>query len=550
MKIGILIRPYDRLSNWELRIINKIIKDENLELTLLIKDGREYLENNKSTKNRFLNLIKSKNTLAKFLFKIQTLIEQKIFKENYTIDRDYIINELNSVETIYLQPKSKGFLDIFSSNDAKKIRTYNLDILLRHEFNIIRGNILDSSKYGIWSFHHGDNSINRGGPPGFWEILLNQTAVGVTLQQLTPELDGGLVIDKAFFNYHWSFVKTKTMIFEASVSLLFKNIEQLQIGNYAPKESLVYYNPLYIIPNISKVMKYIFSFYFKLINKFFEKMNSLLFGVRYDCWSLFIGKGDFLNYTLFRLKPVNLPKNEFWADPFIYNYNGDNYVFFENYSYTSKKGKISCGKIVGNDLVDITNVLNLEYHLSYPFIFEDEDDIFLMPETSANNRLEIYKCINFPNKWELYSTAFEGEKVADASIYVDANRQKWLFVNKQDDLNSPNDSELFIYKIDSLKLDYLEPHKQNPVIINSKTARNGGAVFKYKDEVYRPSQANIQAIYGRALNINKIKKLNIEEYVEKTIVTTYPNFKKGLISMHHLHQSDGLFVIDAAYRKK
>jgi hypothetical protein len=130
MKIGILIKSYDRLSNWEMRIINKIIKDENLELTLLIKDGREALGNNKSTKNRFLNLIKSKNNLAKFLFKIQTLIEQKIFKENYTIDRDYIINELNSVETIYLQPKSKGFLDIFSSNDAKKIRTYNLDILL------------------------------------------------------------------------------------------------------------------------------------------------------------------------------------------------------------------------------------------------------------------------------------------------------------------------------------------------------------------------------------------------------------------------------------
>ena len=81
-------------------------------------------------------------------------------------------------------------------------------------------------------------------------------------------------------------------------------------------------------------------------------------------------------------------------------------------------------------------------------------------------------------------------------------------------------------------------------------ARNGGAIFEYENEIYRPSQANIDGIYGRALNINRIEKLTINEYIEKTIVTTYPNFYKGLISMHHLHQANGLFVIDAAYKKK
>ena len=101
-----------------------------------------------------------------------------------------------------------------------------------------------------------------------------------------------------------------------------------------------------------------------------------------------------------------------------------------------------------------------------------------------------------------------------------------------------------------LKLEDLQPHSKNPVIINSKTARNGGAIFKYNNEVFRPSQANIDGIYGRSLNINKIEKLTIDEYVEKTVITTYPNFKKGLVSMHHLHQEDGLFVIDAAYMKQ
>jgi len=227
-----------------------------------------------------------------------------------------------------------------------------------------------------------------------------------------------------------------------------------------------------------------------------------------------------------------------------------NYIFFENYSYKTKKGKISCGRIKGNQLVEISDVLDFKYHLSYPFIFEYEENIFLIPESIENNRLEIYKCINFPNKWDLYSTAFEGELVCDAHVYIDDNNQKWLFINKKENKNCAVEPELYIYKFDSLKFNNLQPHLQNPVLINSSTARNGGAIFKHKNEVFRPSQSNTDGIYGHALNINKIEKLTINEYVEKTVKTTYPNFKKGLVSMHHLHQKDGLFVIDAAYYKQ
>ena len=41
MKIGILIKDFEMLENWELGIINEIIKDPTLELALLIQDGRK-----------------------------------------------------------------------------------------------------------------------------------------------------------------------------------------------------------------------------------------------------------------------------------------------------------------------------------------------------------------------------------------------------------------------------------------------------------------------------------------------------------------------------
>lgn len=549
MRIGILIQEFEVLSNWELRIINEILKDPSLELALLIQDGREGNNSTKTLKSRLNRLLKSKNIFGKILFSLQTKIENFLFKEKITVDKERIIRELNKINKIKVEPKRKGFLDIFDDNDVDKIKKYDLDIILRHEFNIIRGNILQAAKYGIWSFHHADNSINRGGPAGFWEIVLKQPSVGVTLQKLTPELDGGLVIDKAFFNRNWSFVRTSRLILEGSVSILFKNIKKLQNGEFKPTKSLVYFNPLYKAPGLKMVLKYMFLFYSKLLGRAMEETNYKIFGRRFDCWTLFIGKGDFLNSTLFRLKPIKLPKKEFWADPFIFNHNNDNYIFFENYNYTTKKGKISCGKITNNELTDIADVIETDYHLSYPFIFKENEDIFLMPESSANNRLEIYKCIKFPTEWELHTTAFENEKVADAFFYIDKDKTKWLFINKQMDINAPFESELYIYKVNSFDLKDLEPHKNNPVMINSEIARNGGPIFEYENEIYRPSQANIDGIYGRALNINKIEKLTIDEYIENTIVTTYPNFHKGLISMHHLHQSNGLFVIDAAYRK-
>jgi hypothetical protein len=172
----------------------------------------------------------------------------------------------------------------------------------------------------------------------------------------------------------------------------------------------------------------------------------------------------------------------------------------------------------------------------------------MIPETNENRRLEIYKCVSFPDKWELYSTAFEDEIVSDAHFYIDENDQKWLFLNKRTQTTSV-DLELYIYRVDSLKLNKIESHKQNPVIINSKIARNGGAIFKYNNDLIRPSQYNAEAIYGRGLNLNKISTLNLEHYKETCLHRVMPNFHKNLIGVHHLHQIDNMFIIDGCFSK-
>ncbi len=552
IKIGVLIREFDKLSNWELRTIDRVIKDPSLELALLIQDGRKGNDANPVKSKRGLKSLFGLGSLfGRLLLQLQAKVETKILGREPYADKDQIVEVLEQIDTLKIKPRKEDFSDIFGNYDIAKVKSFKLDLILKLGFNNLQGDILKAAKYGIWSFNHTRNELNGGGPAGFWEIVSKRPSVTVVLQQLTPESDANLIIDEAHINHHWSMCRTQERIFETSVSVLFKNIGKLQYGEFSPKITLDRSGWLNKAPSFMFVLKYVVRFYREILSMFLSKMRYKLLGTRKDCWTLFIGKGDFFTSDLSKLKPVAIPKKVFWADPFIFDYNGQNYVFFENLDYDSGKGIISCGRINEElQVIDIVDVLVKDYHLSYPYIFEEKGDIYLMPETNANKRLELYRCTKFPTEWELFSTAFEGEHVADASFYEDKQNNKWLFINKWDNSACSADSELYIYKVDSLKMEPLQPHKQNPVIINSKVARNGGAIFSYEDEIYRPSQENAYGIYGRGLNLNKIVKLTLDEYVEETLMTVEPDFKVGLNAVHHLHQTDDLFVIDAAYKSK
>ena len=78
IRIGILIKEFDALKNWELRIIDGILNDPSLNLVLLVNDGRktEGRKNNFFTKLK--KILNSKNTIGRILLTIQKKIESLI----------------------------------------------------------------------------------------------------------------------------------------------------------------------------------------------------------------------------------------------------------------------------------------------------------------------------------------------------------------------------------------------------------------------------------------------------------------------------------------
>ncbi|WP_299435581.1 hypothetical protein [uncultured Maribacter sp.] len=517
MKIGLLINNLRHIPSWKLRVMEFVINNPKLELILVIST---YKKNNT-------------NFILKLLIAIQTKIERLLFfKKPFFKNKLKIEKELNSLTTIN-----------FKKNITNKELSFlnNLDLIINLNKLPIEIKLKKFPQYGIWNLKFGKGNEIFNNAIGAWDVINKSKNIKVDI--IKSNINGSKIINSAWFNRHWSIVKTNDNITESSVALLIKNINNIEqnatiLDSCFSKKN----NDIHFV----KLIIYIMKFYLIIAYKFLSRIKWFFFKKRQYCFTLAVGKGNALTYNQLSEKSILPDDNEYWADPFLFPYKNKTYVFFENFSYKSKIGKISCGVLENNCILHKEDALVLNTHLSYPYIFKEKNNIFLMPENSEKGGLHIYKCITFPNKWTLYSSCFIGEKIVDASFYTDNENQKWLFLNKGDNENVPMENELYIFKIDSLKFNTIIPHKQNPVLIDSRIARNAGSVFNYKENAYRPSQANIDGVYGKNININKIEILNIEVYKEKTVKVFKPNTKKGFIAMHHIHQIKNQFIYDSA----
>ncbi len=118
-------------------------------------------------------------------------------------------------------PLQQRFTDRFDAATIERLRGEQLDVVLRFGFRIIRGDILEIARYGVWSFHHGDNRQYRGSPPMFWEMYEGNPTCGVTLQILTEELDGGKAIYRTAekTNFYSLFVNSNRCYWKATGSV-------------------------------------------------------------------------------------------------------------------------------------------------------------------------------------------------------------------------------------------------------------------------------------------------------------------------------------------
>ena len=94
----------------------------------------------------------------------------------------------------------------------------------------------------------------------------------------------------------------------------------------------------------------------------------------------------------------------FHADPFIIEHDQRIFLFYEEYSYLTRSGKLVCAELDASCAVlESRTILQKPYHLSYPHVFAFNGSFYMIPETAAANRVDLYRAVNFP-----WNGAFKG----------------------------------------------------------------------------------------------------------------------------------------------
>ena len=477
-------------------------------------------------------------------FKMLTILESMILKRFKVFSDffdEYSLKEFN-IESIEVEPEisENGLFYTYTEIDLQKIRSLNLNLLIRGGSGILKGEILELCKNGIISFHHGDNDFYRGGPPGFWEIINKETRTGFIIQRLGNELDNGEVLFKGYFTTHWIYTINLINLLEKSNIFLHHTVDEITSHN--PKERLKFEKKttgkIYSIPSLYILLSYLFSTLKKILIKILNK--NFLHNYKWNIAYKFTNEWQGVNLTQTKIIPN--PPNRYLADPFIIKKGDNHYCFVEDYNCKTNKGCISVYEIKNDSFKELGVVLEENFHLSYPFLFNHENELYMCPETHEANEIRLYKCIEFPLKWKFVKTLISNVSAVDTNIFF-KNEKWWLMTNLSNSEIPDHASELHIFSSKNLLTDYWKPHKKNPVIFDPLTARNGGLINELSI-FYRVYQKPGFNNYGESLGISKIQELNEDNYTESNELKVSPNFFEDLKGTHTYNFSDGLLVLD------
>ena len=190
------------------------------------------------------------------------------------------------------------------------------------------------------------------------------------------------------------------------------------------------------------------------------------------------------------------------ADPFLFADNGELFVLFEQQALDDP-GSIAAYKITNSGAVSLGTILSEPFHLSYPLVFQEEGDVYLLPESQAAGALLLYKFDRFPDRPRLVRKLADGQ-FADPTV-VKHKGHWYLFATTA--------AGLELFHTDDLVDGELRPHPASPITDDRRFRRSGGGIFEHDGKWIRPAQDGTER-YGANVNLMAITRLTPTDYAE------------------------------------
>ena len=462
--------------------------------------------------------------------------------------------ELAALPRTTAQPRQTRFSDFLDDAALEFVRALAPDVAVRFGFRILRGPILRIPRHGVWSFHHDDNRVLRGGPAGLWEMLLGWPSTGAVLQRLSEDLDAGATLARTWIATNTISVnQNRIALYRAAAPLLVHALRELHrrgpdalalqpgVSGFQP-----YSDRLYIAPTASELLRGLLGVLRRLVMRKIADIRM------YEQWQLLFGfdarqtdENLIPQSSMFRLRRIVPPSDRFWADPFPVTQDGRFFVFFEELVFGENKGRIVVAEFTADGMIGVPRVaLERDFHLSYPFVFQHAGDWYMMPEMGAQGMQEIFRATSFPDQWELHDTLRFGRTIVDPTLHFDGVRW-WLFVGTAPTPGSTCD-QLSLYHSQT-PLGPWTPHAGNPVVSDARGARPAGRLFRVGDDLIRPAQDCTPA-YGTAICFKRVLRLDTESYCEEPIGRIDPDWIPEIQGTHTINAAGPLTVIDGRMR--
>lgn len=234
----------------------------------------------------------------------------------------------------------------------------------------------------------------------------------------------------------------------------------------------------------------------------------------------------------------------YYADPFLHSACGRRYIYVEEFSYTLGKGILSVAEIDEDGRAGTPrSFLEENYHLSYPFVFEHAGETWMIPETSAANRIELYRAVDIPMRWQREAVLIDCITASDVTL-INENGLWWMFACTHPLQSSSRDC-LSLFSARNLLGPWV-PHPQNPVVVDLRAARPGGHLYRFADALWRPAQ-DCSSGYGSALSLCRIETLNQTAFSQIVEATIKPGANWAHCGLHTLNCDGSIEVVDGLF---
>lgn len=404
-------------------------------------------------------------------------------------------------------------------------------------------------RYGVWTVRFGLSSDQRTqSAPAFWEVVEGKrsTETRLCIRRAASDQTVSLYASVAPSDGR-SVARTQNHVFWKVSAALARKIQELSEDQDAFLERLRTSAPFEVKRNPSRTPGNLQMLRAgtRLLQRYVaDKWRDALYR---EQWALAyrLGTADGLARESFdQLIP---PMDRLWADPFPIRVGNHYYIFHEELLYSSGKGTIVLTVMdeEGRTTPPIP-ILERDYHLSYPFVFEWDGDFFMMPETAARQQVELYRCVSFPAQWKLECVVLRGVKALDPTP-VSLFGKWWLFANLPA-YGARTLDELHLFYSDS-PLGPWTPHPANPIKSDVRSARPAGRIFEQQGQLYRPAQ-DCSTRYGGAVAINRIVQLSPDTYEEVETSRVGPNWGPRVEGVHTFNAVGNLTVIDCLLRRR